>query len=167
NNGLTIAGSLASKETSMTTLATITSGGTTYYAIAPVTLLTDANYPLTFANGTLAVTKRAVTVTGDAKSKTYGAADQALTYQVTAGSLANNDTFTGALTRAAGEGTGTYAILQGTLALNASYQLSFAGANLPITMRAVTVTADAKSKVYGEADPTLTYQVTSGTLVGS
>jgi hypothetical protein len=34
-----------------------------------------------------------------------------------------------------------------------------------ITQRPITVTADAKTKVYGSSDPTLTYQVTSGSLV--
>ena len=38
---------------------------------------------------------------------------------------------------------------------------------LDINTRAITITADAKSKVYGAADPALTYQITSGSLVGS
>ncbi len=33
--------------------------------------------------------------------------------------------------------------------------------------RAITVTADAKTKVYGAVDPALTYQITSGTLIAS
>jgi phospholipase C len=35
-----------------------------------------------------------------------------------------------------------------------------------ITARPITVTADAKAKVYGASDPALTYQITSGTLAG-
>ena len=60
---------------------------------------------------------------------------------------------------------GSYAITQGTLALGANYTISYVGANLSITPRAITVTADAKSKVYGDADPALTYQITGGSLV--
>jgi hypothetical protein len=45
--------------------------------------------------------------------------------------------------------------------------MTFAGANLSITPRPITVTADAQSKVYGSADPALTYQVTNGMLLGS
>ncbi len=100
----------------------------------------------------------------DAKSKTYGDADPALTYQITSGSLGFSDAFTGVLTRAAGETVGLHAIGQGTLALSANYALSFVGADLTITARAVTVAADAKSKTYGDADPALTYQITSGSL---
>jgi hypothetical protein len=52
----------------------------------------------------LSITTRGITVTADAKTKTYGDADPSLTYQVTTGSLVNSDTFSGSLTRLAGEG---------------------------------------------------------------
>ena len=47
---------------------------------------------------------------------------------------------------------------------SSNYSLTFVGANFTITAKPVTVTADPKSKVYGAADPALTYQVTSGSL---
>src|SRR5438876_2565626 len=137
------------------------------HAIQQGTLALSANYDLTFAGADLTINKRAVTVTADAKSKTYGAGDPALTYQITSGSLAFSDAFTGALTRAAGEDVGTHAIQQGTLALSVNYDLTFAGANLTIDRRAMTVTAEAKSKTYGDADPGLTYQITGGSLAFS
>ena len=108
-----------------------------------------------------------MTATADAKSKVYGDTDPALTYQITSGSLVGSDSLTGALTRVAGESVGTYAIQQGSLAASANYALTFIAANLRIGARSVTATADAKSKVYGNADPALTYQITSGSLVGS
>ena len=92
----------------------------------------------------LTVTKRPITVTADGKSKVYGDSDPALTYQITSGSLASGDCFSGALSRTAGENVGSYAIHQGTLALSGNYNLTFAGANLTITQRALTVTAEAK-----------------------
>src|SRR5207247_1652525 len=135
------------------------------HAIGQGTLALSTNYALTYAGADLTITKRAVTVTADAKSKTYGDADPALTYQITSGSLVTGDGFTGALGRAAGENGGSYAIGQGTLALSTNYALTYAGADLTIDARAVRVTADAKSKTYGDADPGLTYQITSGSLV--
>jgi len=134
------------------------------YAIQQGTLALSTNYALAYAGANLTIGARAVTVTADAKSKTYGDADPALTYQITAGSLAFIDAFTGALSRAAGENVGSYAIQQGTLALSTNYTLAYVGANLTIGARAVTVTADAKSKTYGDADPALTYQITAGSL---
>src|SRR5262249_38897691 len=87
------------------------------------------------------------------------------TYQITNGSLVNGDDFTGALTRAQGEVVGDYEIHQGTLALGDNYTLTYVGASLTITARPITVTADAQTKVYGTADPPLTYRVTSGSLI--
>src|SRR5438876_9192588 len=105
-------------------------------------------------------------MTPDAKTKTYGDGDPALTYAITSGSLAFTDAFSGGLTRAAGETVAgsPYAIGQETLALHANYTLSFIGANLAINARPVTVTADAKTKTYGDGDPALTYAITSGSL---
>ena len=48
---------------------------------------------------------------------------------------------------------------QGTLAASSNYALNYASADLTVTQRAITVTADAKSRAYGDANPALTYQV--------
>ena len=136
------------------------------YAIQQGTLAASANYALTFIGANLSIGTRALTVTADAKSKIYGDPDPALTYQITSGSLVTGDSLTGNLTRVAGENVGTYAIQQGTLGASANYALTFIGANLSIGTRSLTISADAKSKVYGDTDPALTYQITGGSLVG-
>jgi hypothetical protein len=64
---------------------------------------------------------------GDAKSKTYGDAIRA-DVPDHVGTLAFGDSVRGGLTRAAGENIGSYAIGQGTLALNSNYSVSFIGA---------------------------------------
>jgi hypothetical protein len=61
-------------------------------------------------------------------------------------------------------GVGTYGVTLGSLA-NANYAISYVGNTLSVTQRAITVTADAGSRIYGNANPALTYQVTSGDLV--
>ncbi len=92
----------------------------------------DANYEAASdVEVSFAASPKALTVTADAKSKTYGDADPALTYA--ADGLVDGDTLTGALTRAAGENAGAYAIGQGTLAANANYTLVFTGATFTIT----------------------------------
>ena len=50
---------------------------------------------------------------------------------------------------------------------NTNYSVTYNGANLTVTQRPITVTASSASKVYGNADPVLGYQVTSGSLVNS
>ncbi|MBD2721434.1 T9SS type A sorting domain-containing protein [Hymenobacter sp. BT189] len=135
------------------------------YAIQQGSLALNSNYALQFTSGsTFAIGTRAVTVTADAQSKIYGDATPPLTYQVTSGSLATGDSFTGALARAAGENVGGYAIAQGTLTAGTNYNLTYAPANLTITPRGVTVAADAKSKTYGDTDPSFTYHITGGSL---
>jgi hypothetical protein len=72
--------------------------------------------------------------------------------------------FSGSLQRVAGENIGTYAINQGSLN-NSNYTISYTSASLTITPLSVTVTANAKTKVYGSSDPPLTYS--SNPAVGS
>ncbi len=135
------------------------------YAITQGTLALSGNYTITYVGANLTISPLAITVTADAQSKDYGDADPALTYTYTP-SLIGSDTFSGALSRAAGENVGTYAITQGTLALSGNYSITYVGANLTISPLAITVTADAQSKDYGDADPALTYTYTPS-LVGS
>ena len=135
------------------------------YAITQGTLSAGGNYSISYTGANLSITAAPLTVTADTKSKVYGAADPTLTY--TYGTLQNGDTssvFTGSLSRASGETVlgGPYAVTQGTLSAGGNYSISYTGANLSITAAPLTVTADTKSKVYGAADPTLTY--TYGTL---
>ena len=118
----------------------------------------DDNYFEATTTVDVDVSPLAITVTADAQSKVYGAADPALTYSASP-ALINGDGLTGALDRISGEDVGSYAIGQGTLAAGNNYTLSYVGADLTITPLAITVTADAQSKTYGEADPALTYTV--------
>ncbi|THU31526.1 T9SS type A sorting domain-containing protein [Niastella caeni] len=137
------------------------------YDILQGTLALNTNYNLSYASADLTIGQRAITVTADAKNKTYGDGDPAFTYNITEGSLAFSDAFSGALTRNAGEDVGDYDILQGTLALNGNYNLSYVSADLTIGQRAITVTADAKNKTYGDGDPAFTYNITEGSLAFS
>ena len=100
-------------------------------------------------------------MTADAASRVYGDANPALTYQVGGSGLVNGDTLSGALATSAtsASNVGVYGITQGTLASPNYTVSSFAGANLTVTARAITVTADAKSRAHGDANPVLTYQV--------
>ena len=131
----------------------------------------ESNYTITFLSSNFTITVMPITVTADAgQTKVYGTADPlAYTYtSVPAGLLPNGQTvsFTGALSRVAGENAGVYAITQGNLA-NSNYTITFVPANFTITALPITVTANAgQTKVYGAADP-VTYTFTSVPAVGS
>jgi hypothetical protein len=104
--------------------------------LTPAGLVVDGNsglnYEYTYITvATGEVTQKAITVTADAKSKAFGAADPVLTYQA-APALAVGDAFSGALTRDPGTAPGVYAITQGGLSAGGNYAMSFVGANLTI-----------------------------------
>ena len=128
---------------------------------------TAANYAITDVNGTLTVSQARLTVTADDKSKVYGAADPTLTYTVT-GTLYYGDgpsvvsgvTLSTATGAAATAGTHTITATGGTAA---NYAITDVNGTLTVSQAPLTVTADDQSKVYGAADPTLTY-TPSGTL---
>ena len=133
------------------------------YAITQGTLGSTSNYTITsFTTGVnFSITARSVTVTADPHSKIFGQPDPVLTYRITSGSLAFSDSFTGALTRTSGETVGgsPYAILQGSLALNPNYVLTYIGANLTITQAttSVVVTSGANPSTL---NATLTFTAT-------
>jgi len=120
-----------------------------------------ANYTVTENTATGTITPAALTVAANSQSKVYGTSDPALTY--TASGLQIGDTaggsLSGALARLAGENVGIYAIGQNTLASNANYTVAYTGADLGITPAALNVTAHSQSKVFGQPDPTLTYDI--------
>lgn len=98
------------------------------------------------------IAKAPLTVTADAKIKSYGDENPTLTY--TAEGLLGGDTLTGALTgalsREEGENAGSYAITLGTLSAD-NYTISFVGADFTIQAKEVTnptVTLDQTSYQY-------------------
>ncbi|WP_283206901.1 MBG domain-containing protein, partial [Methylorubrum podarium] len=158
-NGDTLAGALA-------TSATLASDAGTY-AITRGSLAASDNYAVTYQGANLAVTARPITVTADAKSRVYGDANPPLTYTVGGRGLVNGDALVGGLatTATATSGVGRYTITQGSLAASGNYAVTYQDANLAVTARPITVTADALSRIYGDANPTLTYTVGGRGLV--
>ncbi|HEU4875046.1 MAG TPA: MBG domain-containing protein [Pyrinomonadaceae bacterium] len=131
------------------------------------------NYIITNNGAEFTINKRAIQVTADAgQFKIYGDPDPTFTYTLTSGTLAFSDTFTGALSRAAGQNVGLYAITIGSLTVNDgnggnNYNLTFVSKNFEIKKRPITVKADPQTKTFGDPDPVFTYQITSGSLAFS
>ena len=139
--------------TSAGSLATATVAGSPYAITAAAGTLASTNgYALAFASpGVLTVTAAPLTVTANAQTRPYGAANPTLTY-VAAG-LVNGDTLTGALATTATATSSVlgspYAITQGTLAASPNYALTYVGNNLTVTAAPLTVTANNETKTYG------------------
>lgn len=133
------------------------------YGINQNNLSLSTNYNLSFAGNTMTITPLNVTVTANAHSKAYGDTDPTLTYSVAPG-LVGNDTFTGLISRNNGENVGKYDINQNTLALSSNYNLFFVGNTFTINPKEISVSANPKTKEYGEADPVLTYTLSPALL---
>jgi len=157
NSGGNITYSILGTNTTGTTLSgtnnkTVTVGNTGSVVIR-ATQAADGAYTATTKDITLTISPVAITITADTKSKVYGDVDPALTYQLTSGALVAGDAFTGSLTRRVGEDVANYAIAAGTVSAGSNYTMSFVSSDLSITPKAIAITAEAKSKVYGDVDP--------------
>ncbi|MFC6180554.1 MBG domain-containing protein [Lactiplantibacillus daowaiensis] len=119
------------------------------------------NYQVTVVANTLTIIKRQVTVAATPQTKIYGNADPALTVTIPADTLVNGDTDEAVLgvtlTRVTGETVGTYQITGQSDSQD--YDVTVTPGDLVIGQRAVIVTPDTVTKVYGEKDPVLTYTV--------
>src|SRR5207248_1837580 len=103
--------------------------------------------------------------TADAQSRTYGDANPPLTFAIGGAGLVNGDTLAGALATNATttSNVGNYGITQGTLAATANYAVNYIGANLSVTPRPLTITADNAAKNEGE---TVTFAGTEFQVTG-
>ena len=129
------------------------------------TVAADADYLQAEKTITLTITQKALTITADATTKVYGEFDPEFTY-TTIPNLVEGDELVGSLTRATGQNVGTYAIEIGNLSAGNNYTTTFISADFTITQKALTITADATTKVYGEVDPEFTYTTTPNLVEG-
>ncbi|MCX7242012.1 MAG: MBG domain-containing protein [Burkholderiales bacterium] len=130
--------------------------------------LTSSNYTVSFVDGTLTINKAHLTVSADPKSRIYGAANPSFTETISG--FVNGEvlatsgvtgTATGSSTASATTGAGSATITASSTGLSAAnYDFTnLVNGSLTISQRPITVTADGKSKTYGDANPALTYTV--------
>ncbi len=120
----------------------------------------DANYTISFVNGTLTVTAVPLTITANPATKAYGAALP--TFTVSYSGFVNGDTNTSLTTQPALNTTATAASKAGAYpitvsgATDANYTISFVSGTLTVTAVPLTITANPATKAYGAALPTFT-----------
>ena len=110
------------------------------YPITPAGL-TSANYAIVFNSGALAVTRAPLSITADAKTKTYGAADPVFT--ATYGGFVNGDTSaalggTMAFARASGESGGGFLITPSGLT-SGNFSITFNTGSVTISAPAPSI----------------------------
>jgi hypothetical protein len=123
----------------------------------------SSNYSLTYANGTLTVTKGQLTVIGNNASRAYGAADPVFTAIVTG--LAAGDEITPIFTSDADSNSppGVYDIelnLDDPLGRLGLYNVTLIGGLLTVTDATLTGTVANVSRSYGQTNPVFTVNYT-------
>ncbi len=164
-DGETLATSGVSGSPTLTTTATASSAPNTYAIAAGAGTLTAVNYAFTFLPGTLTVTPAPLTIRADDKSKVYGGALPLLTASYSG--FVNGETSDTLTAQPSLTTTATPASHVDVYSITASgaadpdYTIAYAAGTLTITPATLLVTADDKTRVYGQANPPLT-----GTLTG-
>src|SRR5207247_1761865 len=128
---------------------------------------TSGNYTIGYVAGTLTVTKASLTGTADDKTKTYGAANPALT--VSYAGFVNGDTSASlggtlsvATAATAASPVGTYPTTASGQT-SGNYTIAYVAGTLTVTKASLTITADNDSKTYGTVN---TAAATAYTQVG-
>ena len=127
------------------------------------------NYSFTYVNGTLAVAAAFVTLTANSETVTYSGTEQTITGFTCS---VPNLTFTGVSASGSGTAVGTYPVTFTGVTENTTTDSSgdyvvttIEDGTLTINPATAIVTADDKTKTYGETDPTLTATI-SGMVNG-
>ena len=130
-----------------------------------------ANYAITYVDGALTVNTKALTVTADSASKTYGDTVTFAGTEFTDAGLVNADDVTGVTLTSTGA-AGTALVSGSPYAIVASaatgtglsnYAITYVDGALTVNTKALTVTADSTSKTYGD---TVTFAGTEFTDAG-
>jgi hypothetical protein len=128
---------------------------------------TSTNYAITFTNGTLEVTKAPLTIAADDKSRAYGGANPTFTASYAGFVLGETEAVLGAPVSFAGPATtastntdvGDY-VIDPVGATSTDYAITFVSGKLTITRAPLSVAANNKSRIYGDANPELDGAVT-------
>ena len=144
--------------------------GVGVYAIKAATgSLLAANYAFNFINGDMTIGKATVTITADDKRRLFGEANPDFTAAYTG--FVNGESLASSGISGAPEmysyanpasTVGNYDIFAGTGSLSSSnYKFNFVSGVLTVGKTLLTITADNKSKLYGQANPalTITYKI--------
>ncbi|HIR65578.1 MAG TPA: hypothetical protein IAC95_01655 [Candidatus Fimimonas gallinarum] len=162
-------GSVLAGDVTVYTLSTTATSASNVGSYDITGTCTNNNYAVTFENetGSYTVTARPITVVIDDKTSVYGENLVSLTMRYAEGSLrlVGGQTLTQVvtLTKAQGTDAGTYAIAGSYT--DGNYYITFTNGTYTITQRAITVTVDGKTSVYGDEIATLTGKVTSGSVL--
>ena len=124
----------------------------------------NGNYSIALEKGTLTIDQKALTITADNKTATYGDAVPSYTVSYDGFIPGESESVLGGTVAfdcsyAKGSPVNTYTIMPKGLTSN-NYAITFKQGTLTVGVKAATIAIDSKSKFYGASDPALTAVVT-------
>src|SRR5438552_8511956 len=135
--------------------------------------LTASNYSITFSNGTLAVTAKALTITANDASKTYGQTISFAGTEFSTDGLINSDTVSSVSLASSGAAVsapvGSYDIVPSAASGSgvSNYSISYHNGSLTVGRATVIASITAENKVYdGAASATIAGGSLSGVVGG-
>src|SRR5438105_6359716 len=167
--------------TSSGTAAAASVGGSPY-AIVPSAAVAGAgtnlaNYTITYANGSLMVNAKALTITATDRSKSYGDTATVAGTEFTRTAMVGSEsvasvTLTSAGAAAAASVGAPYAIVPSAAVAGAgtnlaNYTITYANGSLTVNAKALTITATDRSKSYGDAVTFAGTEFTRTAMVGT
>lgn len=127
------------------------------YTLTATFVPSDANYLQSSDTSSLNIGKAPLTITADNKSRTYGAANPALTVSYAGFVLGQNESALGgslsiSTTATASSAAGAYPITASGYT-SSNYQITYTDGTLTVNPAPLTVRADDRSRAYGAANP--------------
>ncbi|MFA5328893.1 MAG: MBG domain-containing protein, partial [Prolixibacteraceae bacterium] len=123
---------------------------------------TDNNYTFSLVSGDFEVTKAVLTATADNQTKVYGASNPTLTFQYSGWVNGTETIDTPPTIATTVDGTSVVGTYSNAITLTGgtdnNYTFSLVAGDFEVTKAVLTATADDQTKVYGAANPTLTFQ---------
>ncbi len=158
--------------TSSGTTATATVGGSPYSIIPSAAVGTGLiNYAISYVNGNLTINPASLTITANNRTKTYGQIANLAGTEFTMAGLLNSDTVTSVtLTSSGAAATATvsgssYPIVPSAAVGSGlgNYAITYANGSFTVNAALLTITADNRSKTYGQ---TMSFTGTEFTVAG-
>ncbi len=156
--------------------ATASVTGSPYDIVASAAIGTGlANYTITYLDGELTVSAKALTITADDQTKTYGDTVTFLGTEFTTSGLTNSDTVDSVTLTSGGAAatasvTGSPYDIVASAAIGtglANYSITYLDGELTVSAKALTITADDQTKTYGDTVTFLGTEFTTSGLTNS
>ncbi len=129
-----------------------------------ISTLNSQNYQISFSEHYFTILPREIVVKAENCQIHYGDEEPELKYQIVSGTILEGDSMTGGLTRLSGNSAGNYDIIS-SLSLGRNYTIQYIKGVVTILPLEITIKSPDYTKIYGQADPTFTYEVVDGELI--